>query len=746
MAQVGDLIDIGLASGRVESALGLARSVDLAALTDSQIEALAGQALDRRQTEFLRAIATAAGPTRLAGRPVLAARVYLAIEDRARATEQASRALGDPDLGLEDSLTLVQIFAGVERPGEALALLSRLSDNPRLPETAVGDLAQLYLLLKRAPDGVAVFERLRAQRPASLAVATGWALVMAQAGRGDVVARWLGAGAPDSLPGPVLTDLFFIGGDAKSPALQLAAARRLRVLEGPTPVARLRLAQASLAAGQAGEALDEARALRPLLADEEVEALYVAALALAAHRDPRAQAELREHWRVRLADASLVPAARDEALYALVELKAWEETLPELARRARAAPGEWLGAFVTAASDARRIELAIPVLLDAAQRPNLPATTRREATYALIERTPPAVHLPALRRAAAEFGGEWNDALEAALERAGRRDELLALLTGRAGDAALPAETQRALAFRLLDLAAKPAALSVFQRLATGAGAQSPDAQQALFLMGPRPEPAQLDWIETQARAAGGTAKIEWARALLDAGAPRRAATVLEADAAIPGRVGGAATLLAAEAYLSAGTRADKAAFARLLESRIPREGEPANARRLAELALAGSRNDLARQGYERLLLLDPSQRDAQRQVGFFAFAEGDVERARSLVSRYLAGADPVRPVDWEAHYYLGESLYRLKERAAARSEHERALAAIESLSPAPFAARSMQAYLYYRLGRSEDSVALYGRLLREQPRNRDLRADFAGVLLELGRTEQARGVLGAGA
>jgi cellulose synthase operon protein C len=743
--QLGDLIDVGLAAGREEAALTLARSVDLAALTSAQIGSLAGQALDRRQTEFLRVIAGVAGPERLGERPVLAARIYLALDDNARAAAQARRALASTDLPLEDALTLVQIFAGVDMPGDALGLLSRLAENPALPETAIGDLAQLYLLLKRAPEGVVVFERLRQQRPTSLVVATGWALVMAQAGRGDAVARWLGSGAPDALPGPVLTDLFFIGGDANSPALQLAAARRLRALEGPTPIARLRLAQAALAAGQAGEALVEARALRPLLANEEVEALYRTSLALAASRDPRLQAELRGYWRARLADTSLVPASREEALYALIDARAWDDVLPELARRARSAPAEWLGAFVTAAADAKRIDLAVPVLLEVARRPDLAPATRAEATFALIERTPPAVHLPALRRAAAELGGEWTDALEAALERGGLRDELLALLTRRAADTALTAEAQRAIAFRLLDLSAKPAALAIFQRLAGGMPAQSPDAQQTLFLMGPRPEAAQLGWIEAQARAASGATRIDWVRALIDAGAPRRAASILEADAAVPGRVGGPATLLAAEAYLAAGTPADLTAFARLLAARIPREGDPANARRLAELGAAGNRADLARQGYERLFLLDPAQRDAQRQVGFFAFADGDFERARALVSRYLAGAAPGAPADWEAHYYLGESLYRLKERAAARIEHEHALAAIDALSPAPFAARSVQAYLYHRLGRSEDSVALYGRLLREQPRNRDLRADYAGVLLELGRTNLARSVLGAG-
>ena len=745
VAQIGDLIDIGLVVERVDAAMNLARTVDLAALSIAQLEALAGQALDRRQTEFLRAIAAASGPDRLGANPVLAARVYLALDDRARAVEQARRALARPGLSLEESLTLVQIFAGADRPGEALGLLARLAEDPALPEGSIGDMAQLYLLLKRAPEAVAVFERLRARRPNSLAVATGWALVMAQAGRGDAVARWLEAGAPDALPGPVVTDLFFIGGDAKSPALQLAAARRLRALEGPTPVARLRLAQAALAAGQVGEALDEARSLRPLLANDEADALYREALTLAARRDTRLQAELRGYWRTRLADINLTAAAREEALYGLIDARAWDDVLPELARRARTAPAEWLGAFVTAASDARRLELAIPVLLDIAQRADLPAATRREATYALIERTPPTVHLPALRKAAADLGGEWQDALEAALERVGRRDELLAMLTRRAADPALPADTQRALAFRLLDLSAKPAALAVFQRLATGAAVQSPDAQQSLFLMGPRPDAAQLDWIETQARTANPAARLEWARALVDAGAPRRAAFVLEADAAVPGRVGGPATLMAAESYLAAGAPDDKAAFARVLSARIPREGDPDGARRLAELAAAGNRNDLARLGYERLLLLDPSQREAQRQVGFAAFADGDFERAKALVARYLAGATSAQPADWEAHYYLGESHYRLKDRVAARTEHERALATIEGLARPPFAARAVQAYLYHRLGRSEESVALYGRLLREQPRNRDLRADYAGVLLELGRTELARSILGGG-
>jgi tetratricopeptide (TPR) repeat protein len=745
-AQLGDLVEIGFEAGRADRSLELARSLDLAALAVGQIEALAGQALDRRQFDFLRAIADGAGRARLADRPVLAARVYAALDEKTEAVRHARRAAEAKDLPLEDALALVQVFASSGAQADALALLSRVSADPALPESAVGDLAQLYLLAGKAVDAIAVFERLRRERPNSLAAATGWALAMAQAGRGEAVARWLEADAPATLPGPVLTDLFFIGGDAKSPALQLAAARRLRALEGPTPVARLRLAQAALAAGRAAEALSEARVLRPVVANDEVEALYRAALGEVAKRDESARAELRGYWRARLADDALVPASREEALYALIDAKAWDDVLPELVRRARANPAEWLGALVTAAVDARRLDAAIPVLLDVAQRADLTPALRREATYALIERTPPAVHLPALRRAAAEFGGEWSDALEAALERAGRREELVALLERRAGERAAAPETRRALAFRLLDLGEKARALAVFQALAAGAPASAPDAQQVLYLFGPRPDPAQIDWIDAQARAAATPAdRLGWARALADSGAPRRAAQLLEADAAVPGRVGGPATAFAAEAYLLAGGTEDKASFARVLSARIAREGDPDGARKLAELAAAGNRADLARRAYERLLLLDPARREAQRPVGFAAFAEGEFERARDLLRRYLSGEPAGARPDWEAHYYLGESLYRLKDRAAARLEHERALAAIEGLSPAPFPARAVQAYLYHRLGRSEEAVTLYERLLREQPRNRDLRADYAGVLLELGRTGPARRVLEAG-
>jgi thioredoxin-like negative regulator of GroEL len=737
---LAQLVEFGFASGRDAQAVALAAALDPDALATSALLQLVAQALDRGQSSLLQAIARRIDPTRLAEEPVLAARMYLAVGDRAQALRAVDRAAAQgvdqaqTPLALDAALALVGILAELDLPARALRILESVANAADLPETAIGDMAQLYLTLKRATDGAATFERLRVQRPNSRAAAIGWALTNAMAGRDRSVAGWLDTNAI-ALPAQVLNDLFFIGADTKSVILQLAAARRLLAFEGPTLAARLRLAQAALAAGRSGEALAQARALRAEQGTAEIEFLYREALAQTARTDANARTELRGYWRTRLGDVNLPPAAREEALYALIDQRAWDDVLPELARRARRAPDEWLGAYVSAARAAGRQGALVDMLEGLASDASLTRVARAQAAYALLD-VAPARSLGALRRMANDFGGEWQDALDIALERANLRDELRASLLRRAQDTALAPAQRRALGFRLLDLSDKAAALALFQSMAEGGPADALDAQQVLFLMGPRPEPAQLDWIEAQARAADGAVRLGWMQVLLNAGVPRRAATLLEADAARPDRTGGAATVAASEAYIALG---DRVAAARLLAARIPRESDPSLVQRQGELSQALGRIDLARQAFDRLYLLEPSRPAGQRAAGLQAFADGDSPRARDLLGRYLAGPNQV---DWEVHYAFAETLVRLRDRAAAQPHHEAAIATIDRLDAAPVFARAAKAYALYRLAKFDESLELFKQLLREQPRNLDLRADYAGVLIELGRTAEARSVL----
>ena len=734
---LGDLVEFGFAAGRETQALALAERLDPSALGDAQLVQLIEQTLALRQTALLQTIARRIDPARLAAAPMLAARMHLAVGQRDLAVAAAMRAAEVPGRTLGDTLDLVQILASLEMPERALRLLEAAARDADLPETAIGDMAQLYIALKRTLDGAVVFERLRRERPQSLAAVTGWALTSALSGRANAVAAWLDADG-SALSSQTLTDLFFVGADAKAPSLQLAAARRLRALEGPTPQARLRVAQAALAAGRALEALPEARALRADPGGDEAEYLYRESLSQAARNDAGARAELRTYWRSRLADANLRQAARDEALYALIDQRAWDDALPELARRARRDPGEWLGAYVSVARSAGRASAVVYLLQAVAGDSALPPQARANAAYALLELAP-AQALGVLRRMAADIGGEWQDALDLALERAGLQGELLASLVARAQKPGLDESQRSALAYRVLDLGDKATALALYQQIAEGQPADSTAAQQALYVMGPRPEPAQLAWIEAQAKASSGNARMGWINVLRNVGAAPRAAELLAQDAAQPSRAGGAAALLAAEIYLAAGGRAEAL---RLIEARIANETVPDFAQRAGELAQALGRNDLARQAFDRLFLLDPSRPAAQRLAGLAAYAAGDIARARDLLQRYLAGPVGQTASDWEAHYALGEIAVRLRDRAAARVQHAAAIAAIDKLQAPPAYVQAAKAYALFRVGLADQSVELFERLLRAQPGNRDLRADYAGVLIELGRNAEARVVL----
>jgi Flp pilus assembly protein TadD len=107
-------------------------------------------------------------------------------------------------------------------------------------------------------------------------------------------------------------------------------------------------------------------------------------------------------------------------------------------------------------------------------------------------------------------------------------------------------------------------------------------------------------------------------------------------------------------------------------------------------------------------------------------------------LGRYLAAGDG----DFESHFYFGELMQREGNGPQARLHFERALGQIERSSPKDYRMRAIRALALYRVGRFADSFAEFERLIREQPLNKHVRADYAGVLLESGRTDDARRIL----
>ena len=350
-----------------------------------------------------------------------------------------------------------------------------------------------------------------------------------------------------------------------------------------------------------------------------------------------------------------------------------------------------------------------------------------------------AAALPYLRRFADSSGSQWVFAYEDALRKAGRREELLAFWRTRAARPDLPHSERRSVADRMLEAGQKELAEQVLLEMARHAPPESSDVSQILFLWGPRPAPAALDWLEARARASSGAARAAWLNHLTNAGAPRRAIAVMVGQEPPPR----SAPL---DAYLNALVAAhDGAALSAVLDRAAGLENDPQRLRRFGRLALELGQNAAARKAYGKLLSVAPSDPEALRRLGVLTYSAADYSAAKGYLARYLSLGDG----DYESNYYYGELLLREKGRGAAQTYYERALRQIERALPqidrspqTAFAVRVTRAQLLYRMGRGEESLAAFETLLGQRPRDKNLRADYAAILLDQGRREAAQRIL----
>jgi tetratricopeptide (TPR) repeat protein len=727
----GQYVLVASAAGDRDLALAIAARMNLSSEPAEVVANVIDAAIEAGKPALLEKFRAEAGSAFLAIRPVLAARLALALGSREEAKQWADRAFEHGKLAPQQRLELAEVYSKLGRADRAVTLMAALATGNALPDADYPQLAALYIALKRAVEGAALFDRLLVAERHRPGVFEGWALTSAAAGRADAVANALTPDKARSLGDRSLLDLYYEAADLKAAGLALLTARLL-VDRHDDPDDRLRLANALLMDGKLGEALPLLRALRDT-GLPDARSLYVDALTQAAKHDEAARHELEAYWVAELDDPSHSETSRTDAVYALIDLEAWEQVLPALEERARRDPARWLDAYVSAAFSAGKQDEAFAGLSRIVEDDGLPRKQREDALYLLLDKGGPAAAVTSLRHAAEQFGGDWIDTYGAVLRRLGRPAEFVGFLRDRAKAPGTPPKERRAIASMLLSAGDKRDAETIYRALAAEEPPSSDDLVQLLFLWGPRPTAAQLDWLEARARGSSGATKAAWLRRLLLVGAADRVVAVAGADNAVATNRDVAAVQIEALAALHRGDELDRA-----IATQLDRETDPARLAAYGREALDAGRRATARQAFQKLLAVAPNDRRALRQAGLFAFVDQDYRRCRELLGRYLAGGSG----DWEVHYYYGESLLRDDRKDTARQQLQLALAEIDRAAAPTFDMRQARAALLYRLGRTQEALDLYDALLREQPRNKDLRADFAAVLIQLGRLDRASRVL----
>jgi len=758
-AAVGRFVALALNAGLPRLALEAARPRDPHLIPDWALVGLADAAFRQGDRAYLDQLVRGLGDGFLERQPLLGGEIALARGDRDAAARWAERTAADPGAPLAERLAGVHMLVRAERRDTAARLFAALPlAGGDVPDELLEDLGTLFADLDRVADGFRWFAARRTAKP-SVAADLGWVRLAARAGDPAEVAAWLDA--HPKLAEELLQDIASVAVERGAIGLALKAAERV-FAAAPTPRSRLALGNALLASGRPADALPH---LRALLGEDlpEVRGLYIAALDAAG-----AGEEMEAYLTQLLAAGTLDEAEADGLVYLLLDHKAYGAALPFLRQRAERRGVEWMYAYVDAAAKAGRAAeagavlaaqaegdperwwaLAVETLRQAGRkdmaadlldrllrRPDLAGKTRETMAFALLEEGGPAMALPVLKQLAeASPTGPWDGMVRDALATLNRRDELRAWLLARATNVRVPAKERRELAFALLEMGEKKGAETTFQRLAVGQGPDGPDVRQLFFLWGPRPPAGALDWIEARARAAKEPAEQSawYAKLAESGGAARVIGAVARHGAAPDGKLRGS--------YIEALAAEGKAkALGEAVRAAVPGERDPETLRRWARLAEAQRESAAASEAWKALLALQPDDADGLRQLGMLAYDQGHLAEAERVLRRFLAKGEG----DYEANYFLGEALTAAKRTAEAQPFYRKALQQVEALSAGARtdSVKQAQANLLHRVGRVDESVALFEELRRRRPADSQLRADYAAMLIENRRLKEARHVL----
>jgi tetratricopeptide (TPR) repeat protein len=718
-------VRLAVAVERLDDAATVAIA-DATELTSGTIVALVDALWSARRLPEIVRLADAVGSDTLADQPLLGAEFAAARGDAEGAAHWLRLAREEVGGGSESILRIAELeqHLGLER--EALRDLEDLMARGLLPHDMALDTAALYVHLGRAAEGAKAFDALRRRDDADEIVGA-WAITASAAGQPDEVAAWL-AGLPAASPStPVLEAIHDKADEAGRHKLALLAIRRL-VAREPTMEHRLALAQELFDDRQFAAALDAFRELRDT---PNGEARYGEALIAATAAGAPVLAEMRNYWRARLERRDVVPADRDAAIEALLRAHQYDDVMPALAALAEKDPQAWLATYVETARSANRQPEMLDFLVRVGARADQPAAVKELFAYAIIDAGGARAALPVLRQLAQSRGGQWADAFENALGDLGRNDELRASLLARAERPATPAQTRREIAYRLLETGSKTEAERLFLGLAAGEGPDGPDLRQLLYLWGPRPRAGDLAWLAERCRAASGGEQGAWMRILTERGAAKLAVVVYEA--ARP-----SAAPEAHAAYVDAlSALGDKPKTVAALRAELAAMPAPDRLQRIGDAARDLGDLSLAREAFEALVKAAPGDGRAQRSLGFIAFDQHDFAAAEAHLERYLATA----PSDWEGSLTLGEIKLRAKDEGWRRA-FAQALQRLDQIAEPDFREETARAHLLYRTGRIADADRLYATLLQGHPDDKDLRANYATMLIDLGEVGRARAVL----
>lgn len=443
------------------------------------------------------------------------------------------------------------------------------------------------------------------------------------------------------------------------------------------------------------------------------------------------------HLAERLHAKERTPQVRLMLANALFRFKSRKEEVLPIARSLMPGGPDVEGLYLTALLEARKKDPAIKGELGRFLERKLAQSTlaqkeRENYVYILSTQVGSEPALPHLKKLAEEQGGDWSFAYEAALRDLGDKETLMAFWKKRLASGKLTLQERRNIGFNFISEKEKGEAVEIYRSLADKAEAKSPDVNQFLFLLGPRPGNKTLSWMESRARKAQGIERASWITHLTNAGGLRRSVQLLKKNPPIL-----TDDPVLRDVYLDNLSLAkEKAALGEALDWEIPVETDPKRLRHMAALAEGQGLNQRAILAYKAVLKVKPDDLNALKRIGFVSYFEADRKGVERFLGRYIR----LTGGDWESRFYLAETLWFEKKKVTARGHFEAALHFLERKpKPLPHTLEVNRARILTRMNRTAEAIAAYEAMLKKRPEDKALQGDYAELLLTEKRYERLR-------
>lgn len=369
---------LAVATGQLDAAIEVVRAIGVGRVPSAELTTLAAAASAAGRVDVLRLIHPIATEAIGTLDAPLAARVAIAVGDRANASRWIDVALRTGPREPGHAAQLVSLLQKLGRSAEAFDLLQTFAPRAEDRDLTI-EYARLHIGLRHAAAGLQVIDGLRRTR-ADHAFDEAWALLATAQGRHAEVLHWLTHDGTPPASTDVLRDVLHLAMDGKGYELAIASGREL-VRRSVAADDRSLLGHALLAAGRPREAIAEWRALGPAHTNT---AAFVSALFAAWQQGAPVAEELRARLIERLAREAR-PEQRHATISALLALGANAELLPSLEPLVLADPQQWLAVFEEAAAKAGQHSRLQAMWAAVAEAGTTPSTLREQIAFRLLD-------------------------------------------------------------------------------------------------------------------------------------------------------------------------------------------------------------------------------------------------------------------------------------------------------------------------------------------------------------------------